>query len=93
MIPGDFFPVCQAFALKKHVHFPREKNKPHVKIFHMKLDVLRQMFPNCDSTLTYLVPNAITSFVSSIIVRLGMLSQMVSKHKREEIFLGCGEVV
>ena len=59
----------------------------------MKLDVLRQMFPNCDSTLTYLVPNAITSFVSSIIVRVGMLSQMVSKHKREEVFLGCGEVV
>ena len=75
------------------MHFPREKNKQHIKIFHMKLDVLRQMFPNCDSTLTYLVPNAITSFVSSIIVRLGMLSQMVSKHKREEIFLGCGEVV
>ena len=75
------------------MHFPREKNKQHIKIFHMKLDVLRQLFPNCVSTLTYLVPNAITSFVSSIIVRLGMLSQMVSKHKREVIFLGCGEVV
>ena len=81
------------FAQKNTCIFHVKKNKQHVKIFHMKLDVLRQMFPNCDSTLTYLVPNAITSFVSSIIVRLGMLSQMVSKHKREEIFLGCGEVV
>ena len=48
----------------------------------MKLDVLRQMFPNCDSTLTYLVPNAITSFVDTILARCGLLSQTVSKHKR-----------
>jgi len=58
----------------------------------MKLDVLRQLFPNCDSTLMYLVPNAITSFVNSILARVGLLSQMVSKHKREEEILGCGEV-
>jgi hypothetical protein len=55
---------------KNHV-FPREKRKKYAKIFHMKLDALREMFPNCDSSLMYLVPNAISSFVVSILTRAG----------------------
>ena len=37
----------------------------------MKLDNLVLLFPNCDYTLMYLVPNAISSFVNSILAWAG----------------------